>query len=246
MSRLLALAATALLLAACTQAPPQTPFPVSSTVPPAATPAAEPAIFAARGTVQSVTVDNFGRPTLLILKSGDTTREVTFPNELAVPVGGALAAGDEIQAVIARVGFATANPNQPIYRLMSVRDKSGRTFAAPSMASNRYARVEGTIKELHKETNGLVSTIQLDSGDIIRITPRMASQNTLTVGENFTANGPSVFLPTGGRFVFAEEINGLTMRAMLPPGGWNRPMTVDDTGEMVDEGDMGADFGEGY
>jgi hypothetical protein len=249
MTRTLALAATALLLAACTQHTPQTPFPtaaVPTAVPPPAA-ASEPVIFAARGTVQSVSIDNFGRPTSFILKSGESTRVITFPAELAVPVGGEMAEGDTIQAVIARIGFAADNPAQPVYRLMSIRDKNGRIYAAPSMASNRYARVEGTIKELRAEASGLISTIQLDSGDIIRITPRMASQNPLTVGDNFSANGPSVYLPTGGRFVFAEEINGLTMRALLPPGGWGRPMPVDDGSGGYDESGMeGMDFGEGY
>lgn len=234
------------LLAACAQNQPQTPFPESPSLTQAAYPVStEPPIFAARGTVEAIREDAMGRPTLLILKSGDTVREITFPNELAVPVGGSLKAGDPIETVVARIGFTGDKADVPVYRLVSLRDQNGRMFAAPSMAGNRYSRVQGNIKSLHKEANGVVSMIQLDTGDVIRITPRMARQHPIEVGEPFTANGLAVFLPTGSRFVFAEEINGLVMRALLPPGGWGRPVYADDgSGEYYEEGyDMEGDFG---
>jgi hypothetical protein len=253
MPRLLPLFLLALslgLASACTQNTPQKPFPSYAETElqaPAAPAVSGPALFAAHGTVQQVTLDNIGRPTLLILKTGDETREVTFPNELAVPVGGSLTAGDTVDVVIARIGFSGANSDVPVYRLASIRDKNGHLYAAPSMAANRYARVTGNVKSLAKSENGVVSTIQLDTGDVVRVTPRMAKQHPIEVGEQFTANGLAVFLPTGGLFVFAEEINGLSLRTLLPPGGWGRPVYPDDSGEYMDEGydmtDGGGDFG---
>jgi len=250
------------LATACTQQE-QKPFPTYNqtvTDTPAMPTTNEPAIFATSGTVKEVVNDQMGRPTYLVLESPDHTRQVRFPDELAVPLGSALKAGEAVDVVISRIGWAgsaTGGPSDtPLYKLVSLREKDGRMFAAPSMATNRFAHVAGSIKSFNKDANGTVSVVQLDTGDVVRLTPRMAKQHPIEVGESFSADGLAVYLPTGGLFVFAEEVNGLAMRALLPPGGWGRAAYADDSGAYSDEGgyymegdyggDLGGDFGGGY
>jgi hypothetical protein len=256
MPRLFSLSLLALTLAvasACTQQE-QKPFPEYNSAgldAPAVPAGNEPAIFATSGTVKEVVSDEMGRPAYFIMESPDHTRQVRFPDELAVALGSTLKSGEPVDVVIARAG--TAGPptggtgDTPLYKLVSLREKDGKMYAAPSMASNRFAHVAGTIKSVNKDANGTISMVLLDTGDVIRLTPRMAKQHPIQVGDSFSADGLAVYLPTGGHFVFAEEVNGLAMRALLPPGGWGRPAQTEDAGDYGDEG-VGyseGDFGGG-
>jgi len=252
MPRLLAfslLAMTLGLVTACTQQE-QQPFPTYNTTPSDSLPVAasnEPAIFATSGTVKEVVNDTMGRPAYLVLESEGQARQVRFPDELAVPLGSSLKAGEAVDVVVARSGWAPGAEgaaDTPLYKLISLREKDGRMYAAPSMASNRFAHVAGNVKSLNKDANGTIAVVQLDTGDVVRLTPRMARQHPIVIGDTFSADGLAVYLPTGGLFVFAEEVNGLALRTLLPPGGWGRPAYVDESGDYGEEGYyMEGDYG---
>jgi hypothetical protein len=221
-----------LSLAACTQT---MPFP-TYTVPQAPSTAA----IVVHGNIQSFNLDATGRAEGLMLKSADQVRQVNFPQALVSTIATSVSPGETVDAVIAPI-LKNDGSDHPIFRLVCLRDSKGRMYAAPNRVNDRSVQVQGTIRQISTDDAGQVTGITLNTGDFVNVTPGRLGTHDLQQGMQFAASGYAVASPTGGLFVQAEEINGLALRVVLPPGAFGGGQFEEEGGDMEGYGMEGGE-----
>jgi hypothetical protein len=206
-----------------------------------------------QGTVQDLALNPLDVPESLTLATSDTSEHVIVPPELADVVALTVAKGDTI---VIQVTTDTSIPvpatEHPAYRLYALRNSHGNSYGIQPPTEPKYTHVDGTLQAIHRNRNGTATSVLLMSGDVVRINLRTARQHELTVGDVFTADGPSLSLGNDRILMEAQNVNGMALRLSLPVGGWgNRIIPTEDQGDMMDngggegEGDMGGDGGGG-
>jgi hypothetical protein len=109
-------------------------------------------------------------------------------------------------------------PDHPVMRAVSVTDAKGKEYKMPSPEDRKAIHVEGSVKAMNYDARGSANGVQLDSGEVVLMSPQDAKVLDLSAGKKVTADGVGEKLPSGVTMIEGNTVNGITVHAGGPGG----------------------------
>lgn len=106
--------------------------------------------------------------------------------------------------------------DHPVYGLVILTAADGKVLIHAGASDGEMTTVQGVVKRINYARHGEPDGVILDTGDFVYLKPEGMKSAELKVGDQVTAEGPSVMMPLGQQVIEAKTVNGTPLRSKKP------------------------------